>query len=71
VTSNPKETQTDFTRLPTLFQGTLKTAASRHKCGDNLPQNKIMLLLDHFKLKIQSFPFALVARVSKKVKFWG
>jgi hypothetical protein len=31
--------QTDFVKLTTLFQGTFKTAADRHKC-DDLPQKQ-------------------------------
>jgi hypothetical protein len=33
----PRQIQTDFARLVTLFQETLETGASRHKCGDTLP----------------------------------
>jgi hypothetical protein len=32
--------QTDFVKLATLFQGTLKPAADAHKCGDILPQKE-------------------------------
>ncbi len=40
MASIPRQIQTDFVKLATLFQGTLKTAASRHKCGDTLPTKK-------------------------------
>ncbi len=33
----PRQIQTDFARLVTLFQETLETGAHRHKCGDTLP----------------------------------
>lgn len=32
---------TDFARLVTIFQGTVKTVASRHKCGDILHKKTI------------------------------
>jgi len=34
-----------WTSLVTLFQGTLKPVASRHKCGNTLPQKNYFLLL--------------------------
>jgi len=37
VVSIPKQIQTDSVKFATLFQGTLKTAASRHKCDGTLP----------------------------------
>jgi hypothetical protein len=40
VVSIPRQIQTDFVKLATLFQGALKTAASRRKCGDTLPPKK-------------------------------
>jgi hypothetical protein len=40
VASIPRQIQTDFIKLTTLFQGTFKTAADRHKCDDTLPQKK-------------------------------
>jgi hypothetical protein len=38
VVSNPRQIQTHFVKLVTLFQGTLKTAASRHKCDGAPPR---------------------------------
>jgi len=35
----PRQIQTDFARLETLIQETLETGASRHKCGDTLPNH--------------------------------
>jgi hypothetical protein len=35
----PRQIQTDFARLVTLFQETLETGASRHKCGHTLPNH--------------------------------
>jgi hypothetical protein len=36
VVSIPNQIQTDFVKLATLFQGTLTTAAGRHKCNGTL-----------------------------------
>ncbi len=64
VASIPRQIQTDFVKLATLFQGALKTAARRHKCGDTLTQKKKLLsLLGDLKSKT---PLLLVARVFLK-----
>jgi hypothetical protein len=60
--STPRLIQTDFVKLATLFQGTLKTAASRHKCDGTLHPlpKKLLSVFGDFKWKI---PLVLVARV--------
>ncbi len=58
LASIPRQIESDFARLATLlFQGTLKTEASRHKCGDSLPsslppspqKNNLLSLLRNLK----------------------
>jgi hypothetical protein len=50
VASIPTRIQTDFARLPTVFEQTVKTAASRHNCRHTLPKkNNLQLLIGDFK----------------------
>jgi len=66
VASIPEQIQTHFVSLATLFQGTLKTAASRHKCGETLspPPKQFAVRFRRLKMKPPPplFPFVLVAR---------
>ncbi len=56
LASIPRQIQTVFARLATLFQETLKTAGRMHKCGDTLPPKIFFwLLLGDLKWKISSF----------------
>jgi hypothetical protein len=56
LASIPRQIQTVFARLATLFQVTLKTAGGMHKYGDTLPHpKKIRFLLGDFKWKTSSF----------------
>jgi hypothetical protein len=53
VVSIPRQIQTDFVKLATLFQGTLKFAVRRHKCDDTLthppPPKKLLSVFGDFK----------------------
>jgi hypothetical protein len=62
VASIPRHIQTDFVKFGTLFQGTLKTAAGRHKCDGTLPPlaKKLLSVFGDSKWKI---PLVSVARV--------
>jgi hypothetical protein len=51
ISNIPRQSQTDFARLVTVFQETLKTGASRHKCGDTLPNHLL-----RWERKTPSFP---------------
>ncbi len=66
LASIPRQIESDFARLATLFQGTLKIEASRHKCGDSRPpslprpkKTHLLSLLRNLKWKISFcfFPF--------------
>jgi hypothetical protein len=61
LASIPRQIQTVFARLATLFQETLKTAGRMHKCGDTPPppKNKILVAFWRFKMKnLLLFPFS-------------